>query len=74
MSTNHRINPREGIDPQVLAHLHRVQNRACVAERVVAWVAALGTAALVGLVGVIVLPTAADVTEQAPAVFEQGTT
>ena len=70
MPTNHRTR----IDPQVLTHLQRIEARAPAAQRVVAWIASLGCAALIGLIGVIVLPTATDLTEQAPAHPVQETT
>ena len=73
MPTNHRTNPRNGIDHQVLAHLQRIEARAPTAERVVLWITALGAAALIGLIGVIVLPSASDVTERAPAALTEET-
>ncbi len=65
--TTHRTNPHNGIDHQVLAHLSRIEDRALTADRIVVWALSLIAVALVGLIGVIVLPGPADLLELAPA-------
>ncbi len=67
MTTHHRTNPHHGIDHQALAHLTRIEDRALTAHRIVVWALSLIAAALIGFIGVIVLPGAADLLELAPA-------
>lgn len=74
MPTHHHTNLRNGIDAQVHTHLQRIEARAPTADRVVLWIVALGTAALIGLIGVIVLPRSADLAELTPAALSEETT